>query len=651
MNTIRSRLLQIFVIGIAALGAAATFSLLLYINAADKYKAISDNMVSEYHLTETAFGLITEFNTLAVSSTSSSQAAQKTKIDSSKTQISQLYATLDQSITDPDTKNSYIGLKNAINALTVEIDAGVASIQRDGGQNATFHYNKANQLYGFVKEDGNDFLTDELQHVAVTQKEVKSSTAHNFQIGMVSYVLVTIGSIIYVIRISRVIVKPIDELASTAEQITGGDMETEISPKLLGRKDETGKLSNSFNMMLLNLKQKIQELNTEKATIEQKVINRTEELNNEKARLEASINSIDVGFIMTGPNDDIIVLNRVAARLLSYTLTPEGVSKVDSSTHEWTTDLVDQKMEGFPFKENVAKAKSLGLSIEKKNLSYGGRIFRVFIAPITSISKAGKTVEPLGTVTLIEDITEQKVLERSRDEFFSIASHELRTPLTAIRGNTSMIQTYYQDQLAKDGELKSMVDDIHESSVRLIGIVSDFLDVSRLEQGKMKFEPETFEVDKIIENVVYELANTSRAKGVELKFNRMQLQTLPAVYADKNRVKQVIYNLIGNALKFTERGRITVDIRQEGLALKVLISDTGPGMSAEAQQLLFHKFQQAGDSLITRDTARGTGLGLYISKLIIERMGGSIQLESSALGVGSVFSFCLPITKPPVQSG
>ncbi len=649
MRNIRSRLLQIFVIEIAVLGVAAVFSLFLYVNAANKYKAISDNMVSEYHLTETAFGLITDFNQLAVSSTGSSQAAQKTKISSSKTQISQLYATLDQSITDPDTKNSYVGLKNAINGLMVEIDAGVTSIQ-NGGQDATAHYNKANQLYGFVKEDGNVFLNDELQHVTVTQQEVRRSTTRNFQIGAVSYALILIGSLIYAVRMSRVIVKPIDELAATAEQITRGNMETEINPKLLERKDETGKLSNSFNMMLLNLKQKIHELNLEKAGVEQKVIDRTEELNNEKARLEASINSIDVGFIMTGINDDIIMLNRVATRLLAYTLTPEGVSKVDTSIHEWTTDLVDQKMSGFPFKENIAKAKSLSLPVEKKEQLYGGRIFRVFIAPIVGHGKAGKSVETLGTVTLIEDITERKVQERSKDEFFSIASHELRTPLTAIRGNTSMIQTYYQDQLAKDENLKGMVDDIHESSVRLIEIVSDFLDVSRLEQGKMKFEPEAFELDKVIESVVYELANTSQAKGVELKFNHMQPQALPTVYADKNRTKQVIYNLVGNALKFTEKGTITVGIKPEDSVLKVLVSDTGTGMNAESQQLLFHKFQQAGRSLITRNTAHGTGLGLYISKLLVGQMGGSIQLESSAPGSGSVFSFSLPTAKPPVQS-
>jgi two-component system phosphate regulon sensor histidine kinase PhoR len=644
MKNIRSRLIQIFIIEIIALGAAATVSLFLYVNALDKYKAISDNMVSEYHLTVSAAGLISEFNQLAVSSTTSGQAVQRAKIDSIKSQINQTYATLDRSITDSDTKDSYIGLRNAIDALTVEIDAGLVSIQDGGGQNATLHYNNANKLYSFVKDDGNTFLTDELKHVAVTQKEVKSSAVRNFEIGAAAYVAVSIGSIFYAVKISKRVVRPIHKLTSFAEQITRGNMEAQISPELLTRQDETGRLSNSFNMMLLNLKDKIHELNVEKASVEQKVIDRTQELNDEKARLEASINSIDVGFIMTGANDDIIMLNQVATHLLAYTISAEGVSKADISAHQWTTKLVNQKMgSDFPFAESIAKAKSSGLPIEKKELPYGGRVFRIFVAPI--ISRAGQAAETLGTVTLIEDITERKVQERSKDEFFSIASHELRTPLTAIRGNTAMIQSYYKDQLIKDENMKGMVDDIHESSVRLLEIVSDFLDVSRLEQGKLKFEPENFELDTVIESVAYELGANAQAKGVELIYKQTPEHSKASVCADKNRTKQVIYNLVGNALKFTDKGSITLEIEQEGSQVKVLVSDTGPGISAGAQQLLFHKFQQAGDSLITRDTAHGTGLGLYISKLIVEGMGGSIQLESSVPGTGSVFSFSLPYAK------
>ncbi|HEY6736148.1 MAG TPA: ATP-binding protein, partial [Candidatus Saccharimonadia bacterium] len=111
------------------------------------------------------------------------------------------------------------------------------------------------------------------------------------------------------------------------------------------------------------------------------------------------------------------------------------------------------------------------------------------------------------------------------------------------------------------------------------------------------------------------------------------------------RVKQVLYNLVGNAVKFTEHGGITLAGRADDALVHLSVSDTGRGMSATDQQLLFHKFQQAGSSLLTRDTPKGTGLGLYISKLIVERLGGTIALEHSAVGKGSSFVFSLPRAK------
>ena len=266
----------------------------------------------------------------------------------------------------------------------------------------------------------------------------------------------------------------------------------------------------------------------------------------------------------------------------------------------------------------------------------------------------------IGTVVLVEDITEQKVMERSKDEFFSIASHELRTPLTSIKGNASMILDFYKDAI-KDPQLKEMIVDVHESSVRLIEIVNDFLDTSRLEQGKMKFEYEEVSLEEVLESVAYEMKTVLDEKKIYLKLDKLTLDHLPKVWVDKNRLKQVVYNLVGNAAKFTEEGGVSISTElvgqpggqataQQPEHVKVTIADTGRGMPIEAQKLLFHKFQQAGGSLITRDTTRGTGLGLYISKMIIESMGGTIALDSSEEGTGSSFSFSVPIATEELKA-
>jgi signal transduction histidine kinase len=205
----------------------------------------------------------------------------------------------------------------------------------------------------------------------------------------------------------------------------------------------------------------------------------------------------------------------------------------------------------------------------------------------------------IGTVVTVDDITEQKALQRSRDEFFSIASHELRTPLTAIRGNTSMIQDYFPKALA-DPDLKSMIDDIHESSVRLITLVNDFLDTSRLELGKIKFDIKPVNVPE---------------------------------------------------LKFTEAGSVTIAVRQNGTQCEMRVTDTGKGIPLDSQSLLFRKFQQASNNILTRDSTRSSGLGLYISKLIINGMNGAIELESSVENQGSTFLVSLPVAEPARVGG
>lgn len=117
----------------------------------------------------------------------------------------------------------------------------------------------------------------------------------------------------------------------------------------------------------------------------------------------------------------------------------------------------------------------------------------------------------------------------------------------------------------------------------------------------------------------------------------------PSAYADKDRVGEVLLNLLGNAIKYSEKGTVTVQASLLQGFLKVSVTDAGKGISPEQQSLLFRKFQQAGKSLLTRDTTRATGLGLYISKLLTEQMGGQIFLEKSEPNVGSTFSFTVPI--------
>jgi signal transduction histidine kinase len=350
------------------------------------------------------------------------------------------------------------------------------------------------------------------------------------------------------------------------------------------------------------------------------------ELQEEKARLTASITSLSLGFILTDTTEHIVVINPAASRTLELHQEATEFNQIESVLK----NSIDLHMLHL-------KCESERRTIEVTDIVFGNKYLRIFLAPILSTAKGLE--ELIGTVILLEDTTEAKVMERSKDEFFSIASHELRTPLTSIRGNTSMILDYYKDQL-QDRDLVEMLKDINASSIRLISIVNDFLNVSRLEQKKMEFKKESFDVIFLINQVFQEL-QSMKNQNVEVRVENGDGKA-PRVLADPDKTKEVLINLIGNALKFTEHGEVVVSIFAENSSFKIFVRDTGRGITPQYQSLLFRKFQQAGESLFTRDTTKGTGLGLYISKLLVEGMGGQIWLERSEAGKGTVFGFTLP---------
>jgi PAS domain S-box-containing protein len=374
--------------------------------------------------------------------------------------------------------------------------------------------------------------------------------------------------------------------------------------------DEVGRLAASFNEMTEGLQAS------------------TRNLNEEHARLQASINSLDIGFLMISKQAEIVSCNPAMLEILD----------LDAAAKQGLTlEQVQKRIQDYDLVSAIKACLQDGRAFSAREVSYGRRFLSVIGAPIRL-----ERGEIIGSVMVVEDITEAKILARSRDEFFSIASHELRTPLTAIKGNTSMIADYYPEIL-KDQAVKDMLGDIHESSVRLIDIVNDFLDVSRIEQGKMVFKFEPFAIESVIQSVVTEMKPMLKEKKLYLNFDKAMAAGLPLVWADTNRVKQIVYNLVGNAAKFTEGGGITINAGVEKGMVHIYVVDTGRGIPLDKQELLFRKFQQAGSSLLTRDTTRGTGLGLYISKMLAERMEGNIALVKSEEGKGTTFSFSMPM--------
>lgn len=386
-------------------------------------------------------------------------------------------------------------------------------------------------------------------------------------------------------------------------------------------------------------KNSLLQLKIEKESVDQQIRLQTQQLRDEQSRLEASINSLTIGYIMVDNFFNVLKINDQARQIL----------EIDSA-------IADQAQENYLTLDYIQQilGKSVNLSLATKSCLLGKKhiqirdvlfktkFFKIFISPVDNVTNVKNPhFKVIGAVILLEDVTEAKVIERSRDEFFSIASHELRTPLTVIRGNTSMIKSFYSDKL-QDPDLKEMIDDTHNSSIRLITIVNDFLDVSRLEQKKMLFKRESFEIEKLVNEVIKELSSLAEEKQLMFTFqNSPESHTL--VLGDRDRSKEVLLNLCNNAIKYTDKGSVKVSLDKKPALMKILVADTGRGVPDENKALLFRKFQQASNNILTRDNTRSTGLGLYISKLLAEGMGGDATLEYSTLNVGSVFAFTLPV--------
>jgi signal transduction histidine kinase/HAMP domain-containing protein len=622
-HSLRTKLLYAFLLLIVAFNIV--FGALLYIQSRiiSQYKAVSDNMIIEFQLTDAVSGLIASYNNRFLSNDINQKDADQ-KITNSKAVIKTAEAYLDRSIVDRDSRASYVGLKNTIADVTNEIDEGLVALSKNDLSGGSSHYQAANQKYVFVTTNSTALIFSDLKYANSLQKKI-NQTYNRTRVILTTVIFLLFGlAVYYSFRFARKMIVPLTKLSSVA----GVNIEATIDSELLEQQDEVGSLANSFRLMFESLKEKIHELNTAKASVEKQVEDRTHELHAEQAKLLASIQGLPTGFTLADSKGNILIQNNRVQAIFGLNSQPGSLTQL--SEHLKSFDLAVQ----------LNKVLETKKALQFDEVAVGANILRLFMGPVTVHEDGVDQI--IGVVILSEDITEAKILDRSKDEFFSIASHELRTPLTAIRGNMSMIQQYFPE-IAKNQDLKDMVGDSYESSTRLIDIVNDFLDLSRIEQGKMSFKIEDFPIEPVIENVVYEMKGILQPKNLYLKFDKMTLDSLPPVRADKDRVKQIIYNLVGNASKFTEQGGISISSEHDANFIKVTVTDTGRGISPEGQKLLFHKFQQTGSSLLTRDTTRGTGLGLYISKMLVEKMGGKVNLERSEEGKGSTFSFTLPI--------
>jgi signal transduction histidine kinase/MFS family permease len=229
-------------------------------------------------------------------------------------------------------------------------------------------------------------------------------------------------------------------------------------------------------------------------------------------------------------------------------------------------------------------------------------------------------------------------LDKAKDEFISMASHQLRTPLTAIKGYLSML-------LEGDaGEIKvSQYDFVNEAfngANRMVGLINDLLNVSRMETGRFFLEPVDVDMENLVAEEMKQLQNNAKEKKLYLKYEKKGHGKIPHIQADETKIRQVVMNFIDNALYYTTEGGVTVTLEADSKDVTFTVKDTGIGVPKEAQKNLFTKFYRADNARHVRPD--GTGLGIYLAKRVIDDHGGEIIFHSK-IGEGSTFGFKFPI--------
>lgn len=278
----------------------------------------------------------------------------------------------------------------------------------------------------------------------------------------------------------------------------------------------------------------------------------------------------------------------------------------------------------------------------------------------TSIIKEGEGMEGdqcMGSVILIRDVTVEREVDRMKTDFLNTVSHELRTPLTSVLGFAEMIQEKLEDVIfpvtvQEDRKVKRSViavsnniEIIISEAERLTSLINDVLDIAKMESGRVDWNIQPVDPQVILDRAI--AATSSLIERNHLQFIKNIDPHLPVIEVDRDRIIQVIINLISNSVKFTEQGTITCEAKVVDDHLMIAIIDTGIGIAPEDQDKVFERFKQVGDILTNKP--KGTGLGLPICKQIIEYHGGKIWVEST-LNQGSKFSCLLPLDATVVKA-
>jgi len=421
--------------------------------------------------------------------------------------------------------------------------------------------------------------------------------------------------VVALVRVFQVAVFPLRRLASAMGEVAAGQ-NVEVS----GGVGEIRLLAAAFNEMSASLAQSQKSLETQNDDLERLA-------NLLRAVLDATLD----GILLSDATGGVQLVNLPMIELAHELGMDVGDNVVDNLL-SIESEMVDPVM--YRERMDLLRENSEDETFDEFEVASTGRVFQGFTSPVRDTHGAF-----VGRIWTLREVTQQRELERLKDDFVATVSHELRTPLTSMMGFLEMLRDGDAGELTEDQE--RFVTIVHRNSERLQRLVGDLLFVARLDASGLELELGEVPVEEVVREVAESTAALVRSRDLDLV---VEPGGVAPVEGDRERVTQVIANLLSNAVKFTPPGgRVVARTMTDGAFAVIEVEDTGVGIPADEQSHLFERFFRS--STATEQAIPGTGLGLVIAKAIVEAHGGRIRVRSES-GVGTCFRVELPFEQP-----
>ncbi len=368
-------------------------------------------------------------------------------------------------------------------------------------------------------------------------------------------------------------------------------------------------------------------------------------LEQEQSKSSVMLEAITDGVMVINPKGTVQVINRSAASMLGWD--QKEAMNLDFRSlfepiNETETIAMAETAINLTLKSSVAEQKVSYLKTHNNRQLYVDIVASPIFQTIRTQETGQSTKKLVGVIAVLRNVDEQKRQEQQRSDFISTASHEMRTPVASIQG---FIELALNPKVATiDEKAKAYLLKAHDATRHLGELFQDLLTVSKSEDGRLANNPKLIEVRETVQEIVEQTRVSAESKGLKLMFdtsesNDKTIAPLMYVKVDPERLREIVLNLIDNAIKYTKAGMITVGVSLKDQGVVLRVSDTGLGIAEEDIPHLFQKFYRT-DNTSTREIG-GTGLGLFICRQIVEVMGGKIWVEST-VGAGSTFYVEIP---------